>query len=86
MTVQSKIEIPVDDSQFERFKQLFDQYTATLAKTPKLWANVSKEQQLIAEHFEKQTAALMAQNQIAREDKERKKRELEQLTSSEKLW
>jgi len=54
------IDIPLDDSKFQRFNKLFGQYEERLAKTPGVWQKVDKA-------FRQTTAAMLAQNQVMRE-------------------
>lgn len=86
MTVKSIIDIDVNDAKFQRFQSLFEKYQAQLAKTPNVWKNVSKESAVVAQQFERSTAALLAQNEFAREQLEEDKKRLGNLTLQEKLW
>lgn len=40
----SVVEIPVDDTKFRRFTELFQQYQEKLAKTPGVWQQVPADQ------------------------------------------
>jgi Transglycosylase SLT domain len=57
------ISIPIDDAQFSRFREMFDKYTAALAKTPGLWKAASKEQIAAGVAFEKLAASMNAAGQ-----------------------
>lgn len=54
------VQIPIDDSQFRRFNELFSQYDERLEKMPGVWQKVNKE-------FRQSTAAILAQNQSMKE-------------------
>lgn len=86
MALKSVIDIDLDDSKFARFKELFDRYHETLAKTPAIWKSVNKEQQNIATAFERHTAAMLAQIQLGHETEEEDKNRFTRLSNSERLW
>lgn len=86
MTVKSIIDIDVNDASFKRFQESFSKYQAMLAKTPGAWAQVGKEQGEISTSFERMAAALMAQNEMAREAEEVDEHRLKRLTTTERLW
>jgi hypothetical protein len=76
----------IDDSKMQRFQELFQKYQEALAKTPAAWAKVSDSQKPIAQHVQKITAALLAQQQIAKDYDEDDERRVKRLDHSEKLW
>jgi hypothetical protein len=80
------IDIDVSDAKFQRFNELFAQYQKNLAATPGMWKAATKESEGLANEFERVAAALMAQNETAREFKEQDEERLKRLTTSEKLW
>jgi Transglycosylase SLT domain len=80
------VDIDVNSSKFERFNELFAQYQKNLAATPGLWKSATKESEGMANQFERVAAALMAQNETAREFKEQDEDRLKRLTTTEKLW
>lgn len=87
MTTKSIIDVEIDrGGNFKRFAELFDKYTAALAKTPNAWKAVGKEQAAMATQFERMAAALMAQGQVVRETKDEDEKRLKRLSTSEKLW
>lgn len=80
------VDIDVNSEKFKRYSELFDKYQEQLAKTPNVWKAVGKEQAAMATQFERMTAALMAQSELAREGKEEEVRRLKDLTITERLW
>src|SRR5581483_1969219 len=86
MAVKSVVDVDVDTAKWERFQQLFDKYTSALDKTPNVWKNVGKEQAALTSHFERMTAALMAQATQAQEEVEARAKEEKSLTTNERLW
>ena len=86
MPVKSVIDIDLNSSEFSRFKELFDRYSETLAKTPAMWKASSKEQQAMAGSFERQTAAILAQVAVHKESDDADKKRLERLTTTDRLW
>jgi hypothetical protein len=52
------VDIPLDDSKFRRFYELFEQYQHKLEKTPGIWQHVDRQ-------FRQTAAAMLAQNQVA---------------------
>jgi Transglycosylase SLT domain len=86
VTTKAVIDIALDDSKFTRFKELFDRYQKSLASTPGLWQEATKESTAMSAQFERQAAALMAQHDTAREFKDADEDRLKRLTTTEKLW
>lgn len=86
MAVKSILDIEVNDEQFKRFKQLYDQYQSTLQKMPKQWGQVGKETDKIGSHFEAMTSALMAQNQLLKEVYSTGDKTSKTLTHHASLW
>lgn len=86
MALKSIVDIQLDDSAFQRFKQLFDQYNAQLAKTPGLWARASKEQAALADNFQRMVAAMMAQSRLNTEAEKAQDKQEKHLTLAERLW
>lgn len=86
MAQKAVIDIALNDSKFQRFNELFAQYQKNLAATPGMWKAATKESQDLANQFERVSAALMAQNETAREFKEQDEERLKRLTTTEKLW
>ena len=62
--VVSVLQIDVDDSKFQRFKALFDQYQAALDRIPAGWRNINQATGTTVDQFGKVAAALLAQNQL----------------------
>ena len=72
--VTSVLQIDVDDSKFQRFKSLFDQYQNALAKMPAGWRNVGQASSGVVDQFGAMTAALLAQQELlATSNKEHEK-------------
>lgn len=86
MGVKSIIDIEISDEKFKRFKSLYDQYQAQLAKTPGMWRQAGKEADALTSNFEKMAAALLAQGEINRQNDDEEEKRLKRLTTSEKLW
>jgi hypothetical protein len=80
------IEVDIRDEKFQRFRELFDRYTAELAKTPNAWKAVSKESAGMATQFERMSAALMAQNALTAETKDAEDKRHKVLSANEQLW
>lgn len=80
------IDIDVRTGSFQRFQALWDRYQSALAATPGKWQKVSEAQSGLSSNFDRQTAALMAQAQLAREQAEAQEKEGKRLTHSERLW
>jgi hypothetical protein len=80
------IDIDVSDAKFQRFNELFSAYQKNLAATPGMWKAATKESEGLANQFERVAAALMAQNETAREFKDQDEERVKRLTTSEKLW
>ncbi|MDE2105747.1 MAG: hypothetical protein KGL39_51460, partial [Patescibacteria group bacterium] len=70
MGLKSIIDVDINDETFRRFKGLFDQYQAHLAKMPAAWGKVDKE---VNNTLNSLSSIMLAQNQLTREaaDKER---------------
>lgn len=86
MALKPIMDIDVRTGSFQRFQALWDRYQAALAATPGKWQKVSEAQAGLASNFERQTAALLAQAQLAREQAEAQEKEGKHLTQSERLW
>jgi Transglycosylase SLT domain len=86
MAAKSVIEIDIADQKWQRFQELFDKYQKSLAATPSMWKQATKESQGLADQFERVAAALLAQNETARELKNEDEDKLKRLTTTEKLW
>lgn len=86
MTVRAIIDVPVNTSEFERFQALFNQYKGQLDETPGIWAEVEKEHEGLAKGFKAVTAALLAQNQFAREMEDSQDKQGKQLSTAERIW
>ena len=86
MAVKSILDIDVNDAQFGRFKELFDQYYNQLAKSPGLWKASGKEQDAVASKFEKMASAMLAQTRVIQGQAEDDKRRLASTVQSERLW
>lgn len=80
------VDIDVRDQKFQRFNELFSAYQKNLAATPGLWKEAAEEVAPLAAQFERMSAALLAQNEVAREFKEEDEARLRRLTATEKLW
>lgn len=68
------VDIPLDDSKFRRFYELFEQYQTQLERTPGVWQKVDQ-------HFRHTAAAMLAQNQALKEFTGPEK-----LQRTERLW
>lgn len=86
MTAKSVIDIDVDQSKFEKFKQLYDKYSATLDKQSGIWKAVGKEQAGLGSHFERQVAAMHELAQLAVEELKSREAEEKALGKSERHW
>jgi hypothetical protein len=87
VVAKSIIEVEVDDAAFKRFVELYGSYRETLKEMPGEWGKVTEAASGTAEHFQEMTSALLAQNEVLREqdreiarknrveDGERRKRE-----------
>jgi hypothetical protein len=86
VTIRPIVSFELDDSKMQRFQELFQKYQEALSKSPAAWAEVSDSQKPIAQHVQKITAALLAQQQIAKDNDEDDERRVKRLEHSEKLW
>lgn len=86
MALKPIIDIDVRTGAFLRFQALWDKYQAALAATPGKWQKVNEAQSGLSANFGRQTAALMAQAQLAREQAEALGKESKHLTHSERSW
>lgn len=86
MTTKSILDIEVNDAQFGRYKQIFDKYYEQLMKMPGLWRQSAKEQDQVAEHFEKMASAMTKQAEAERQDIEVDKRRTDTVERQEHLW
>ena len=64
MAIKSILDIEVNDSAFQRFREHFDKYQSALADMPDAWRAVGGEIDGASAGFAKMTAALMAQNEL----------------------
>lgn len=83
---KSIIDIDVRDGSFQRFQALFQRYQQALSDTPNKWRQVGNSQAVVSSNFERQTAALMAQAQMAREKSKADDRQNKQLVQNDRLW
>lgn len=83
---RSIVEIDVRDGSFQRFQALFQRYQQALSDTPNKWRQVGNSQAAVSSNFERQTAALMAQAQMAREKSKADDRQNKQLVQNDRLW
>ena len=86
MAVKSIISVDVDTVQWERFQQLFEKYNAQLSKMPEKWAAINKRSAGAGDAFKAMTAALLAQNQAARDSTSAHDKQTRQLAHSDRLW
>jgi hypothetical protein len=87
MSAKAILDVALNGAEkMERFGALFKQYEEKLAKTPGIWSKVSKEHAAMAQQFQKMTAGLMAQNQLARESAEARSKEAKTVAGSARLW
>ena len=88
MSVKSILDIELNDSDFRRFKELFDAYTKQLAETPEAWKKAGKAQEDIATHFAKITAEMAKQKRLEddEDDEEKQNKRLQNLKQTEGLW
>ncbi|HEY6927216.1 MAG TPA: hypothetical protein VI653_27315, partial [Steroidobacteraceae bacterium] len=86
MALKPIIDIDVRTASFQRFQALWDKYQAALQATPAKWHKVGEAQAGLAANFDRQTASLMAQAQLAREQAEAQDKEGKRLTQSDRLW
>lgn len=86
MGVKSIISVDVDDAKFKQFHELFTKYQTQLSKTPGMWAQAGKEQDALSSNFEKMTAVLLAQGQIARDNDDADEKRGKRLSAAERLW
>ena len=77
MAAKSIIEISVDDSKFQKFKSVFDDYKKALEETPEAWSDANSEignmvqaSQLLRNDAEKRLALLqLATNEESKAEK-----------------
>ena len=86
MTAKSVIDIDVSTEKWSRFQQLFDRYAAAAAKQPKVWADVGKSQEAAGNKFERMTAAMDKQLELAEQELKARKEEERTLGNSERHW
>jgi hypothetical protein len=86
VALKSVLEIDVRNEAFARFQTLFNKYQSALEATPGKWQKVGEAQSGLASNFERQTAALMAQAQLAREAAQADEKEAKHLGLSDRLW
>jgi hypothetical protein len=86
VTLQSTVDIDVNDAKFQRFKDLFDKYTEALAKTPDVWKKAAAAQATGSSLFEKQTRALSQQVDQQRDLADAMDKQDKTLTHSDRLW
>jgi transglycosylase-like protein with SLT domain len=83
---KSIIDIDLRTESFQRFQTLFGKYQQALAQTPGMWARAGEAQSHLTPAFARQTAALMAQSQLAREAAKADETQAKHLRQSEHLW
>jgi hypothetical protein len=83
--IKAIVDIPVNTSEFERFQALYNDYQEQLKESPGIWAEVGKEHEQFAKGFQSVTAALLAQNQFAREMEGTQDKQQKHLTVAERL-
>ncbi|CAB4132112.1 hypothetical protein UFOVP136_43 [uncultured Caudovirales phage] len=91
MAAKSIIEISVDDSKFQKFKSVFDDYKKALEETPEAWSDANSEignmvqaSQLLRNDAEKRLALLqLATNEESKAEKAAQKAEDERKKATE---
>lgn len=86
MALKPIVDIDVRTGSFQRFQVLWDRYQAALTATPGKWHRVGEAQAGLASNFQRQTAALMAQAQLAREQAEADEKQSKSLKQADRLW
>jgi hypothetical protein len=86
VTLQSTVDIDVNDAQFQRFVDMFKKYEEALAKTPDIWKKAAAAQATGSSLFEKQTRSLSQQVDAHRDIAEALDKQGESLTHADRLW
>lgn len=86
MALKSTLDIDIDDSKFQRFKDLFDRYTEALKKQPEIWQKIGGIHQKHAEHFAAIGAAMANMQQMQKRRTEDSEREVSRLSFIDRLW
>ena len=86
MTLQSVIDIDIDNAKFQRFKDLYDKYQEALGKAPALWKAANKEQQAMVDGFQRMAAAMLSVSQLNRESTVAGEEQNDHLRGSATLW
>lgn len=82
----SVIDVPIDDSKFRRFQELFQKYSEQLAKTPGIWQQAGKAQSENVKVAQMMTASMMAQAEHMREIAAAEREQQRHLTVASRLW
>jgi hypothetical protein len=86
MAVKPIIDIELNAAAFDKFQQQFAKYQDALAKGPKLWRDVTKEQKASVASFQKMTEAMAAQAGMQRRLTDTYKSQNQHLMQGERLW
>jgi hypothetical protein len=86
VTVRSIIDVGVRGQEFDSFLVKYQKYQDQLSKSPGLFKVISKEQSEIAKNFQAMTAALMAQNELKREQAAQDKEHTRQTSKISEFW
>jgi hypothetical protein len=86
VTLQSTIDIDVNDAKFQRFADMFKKYEEALAKQPDVWKKIAAAQGTGATAFEKQTRSLAEQVDAHRDLADALDKQNVTLTHTDRLW